>query len=255
MGYKFDTKQGRANREDLVFTECSLREKYANMLKENPFLKLSDVITVIFRDEIIRMNLQPGFRINISEISETLSVSRTPVASAMDKLENEGLLQKAQGSNMLRVAPMDITNLILLCDARKTIEGGAAYLASQHITTTELDELKKYCNKYVEAVSSSDKSQRFKHAEIDDSFHLLIVSASRNTYLMQAYLLLRNQLLRYRYYIDTIENRAGVDDTLFVSANTHVAIYNALKLRLASTAKVEAERDSQNMHSIFSTLI
>ncbi len=234
-------------------TGDSIIQQYNQARSASPFQKLSDTVTTIFRDEIIRMNLHPGDRINISEVSKALDVSRTPVAAAMDNLVNEGLLEKTEGT-MFRVAPMNIASLLQLCDARQVIEGGAAYLASKHISVAELEILKEHCNRYSSAVSAKDIDKRFEHAKIDDSFHFVIIKASKNIHLIQSYLLIRNQLLRYRYYIDTIENRSVVDDALFVSANTHIAIFNALKLRLSLTAKEEAERDSQNMHMIFSAL-
>lgn len=67
------------------------------MLAENPFLVLSDVIYQSLYNDIIQLKMPPDSRLNESKIAEELGISRSPVKSALSKLEKDGLVYKKSG--------------------------------------------------------------------------------------------------------------------------------------------------------------
>ncbi len=231
-----------------------LNDDFLKEQEEFLFNTKSENIANVLRKAIIHMELSPETRINVSKLSRSLDVSRTPVNDALNALIQEGLIISGEDSNVC-VSKMNIANLLAICDARAAIEGGAAYLAASFISRKDLDHMKDLSQRYMESVLSNDQVKFHEQAYLDDEFHMTLVRASENPFLIKAYLVLRTQLLRYRFSLSEINSQVNLVSILEMSASTHWGIYNALNLRLASTAKAEAERDSKNMHSIFTTLI
>ena len=54
------------------------REKLESYLENNPFAKLSDVVTQILYDEIVVLDIPPASKININQLASDFGISRTP---------------------------------------------------------------------------------------------------------------------------------------------------------------------------------
>lgn len=60
--------------------------------KQNPFLRLNDLVYSIIEKAIVYGGLPPGTRLSIVKIANLLNVSHTPVSDALDQLQKEGLV-------------------------------------------------------------------------------------------------------------------------------------------------------------------
>ena len=81
------------------------REKLENYLEQNPFAKLSDVVTQILYDEIVVLDIPPASKLNINQIATDLGISRTPVVEAINRLQAIGFVEtkpRTSGSFRLR---------------------------------------------------------------------------------------------------------------------------------------------------------
>lgn len=227
-----------------------LKEKFRLLVEQNPFMQVSDVVYQLLQKEILEIRLSPGTRLNITQLAQQLGISRTPVYSAADQLLAEGLFESSPQRKVYIVSLLNRSVLLELCSARASIEGGAAFLAAQRVTPDDLNTLESLCDQYTALSTAADMSSQ---AEIDNALHLHLVKASRNSYLIRSYALLRLQLVRYRNYINRLPEE-DVREAIRVSQSNHWGIYNALRLHLATVAKEETERDVRNMENILRIL-
>ena len=61
-------------------------KKFNKIRSSNPFLPLSDIVYELLLRDIISFRLHPGARISENAISQELSISRSPVKTALEKL-------------------------------------------------------------------------------------------------------------------------------------------------------------------------
>ncbi|WP_315833806.1 GntR family transcriptional regulator [Bradyrhizobium prioriisuperbiae] len=83
---------------------------------------------------------QPGEKLSIEMISRELGVSRSPVWSAIARLDAEGLVDVAPRQGVYLVA-FDVDRLRGLFETREALEGMATRLAATRMTEAELDAL------------------------------------------------------------------------------------------------------------------
>lgn len=229
--------------------EIVTRNELEKRLEQSPFSAVSDVVYEYLFHEIITLNIEPGSLLNESKLAKLLGLSRTPIRSALDRLEAEELIRQPKGKGA-QVSPLNTGEYYNLCDMRAAIEGHASYLAAKLITATELGQLKTL----LVDMSSEEKQKRTISVAEDTKFHEIIIDSSRNDYLRKGYDLYKAKLLRYRWYIHL--NCTYDQRSMLGRQNVHLALYNALKLKLSSQAREEALGDvalMQNaLRSIFS---
>lgn len=112
-------------------------------------------------------------------LAQKLGVSRTPVRSAIKKLEAEGLVNSIPNRGAFVITPtkQEIEETFLV---RAELECMAVGLATKNCTAAFIDEL----NEYVEFESSIfDKNNLDKYYAANDSFHLRIAEMSGNNVL------------------------------------------------------------------------
>jgi DNA-binding GntR family transcriptional regulator len=73
------------------------------------------------RDAIVRCELDPGARLRVEELSQTLGVSSSPLREALSRLAGQGLV-KAHENRGFRVAPLTMEGLTDLTRVRLIIE-------------------------------------------------------------------------------------------------------------------------------------
>lgn len=109
-----------------------LKEKMLKEKETNPFAVLSKLIYDGLYNEIITGKLLLDDKIIESQIAKNLNVSRTPVKMALNKLVEDGILEKGKGKE-LRVKKIRYEECLWLYEARLSIESKAAYLAAKRI--------------------------------------------------------------------------------------------------------------------------
>ncbi|WP_170327640.1 GntR family transcriptional regulator [Ruegeria arenilitoris] len=177
-------------------------------------------------DEIREGTLLPGERLRETELSERLSVSRTPIREAIRQLEADGLVTHIprQGAT---VRSLDYAEIMELYEMRAVLEGTAARLAARAASDVELDELDILNDRLAEAGTGPDAAQ------INRVFHATLLDAAKNRFLAKSMLSLQKALLILgpSQLLDSERSEAAVAE--------HRRIMAALKARDGSAAETE----------------
>jgi len=91
------------------------------------------------RDDLLALRLVPGERLSERNLERRLGASRTPIREALMRLEGEGLVQRGEGG--LRVAPLDLEELLEAFELRIETEALAVRLACTRADHARLDAL------------------------------------------------------------------------------------------------------------------
>lgn len=150
-----------------------MTEKNTKKIKRT-FIK--DEAYTILHDQIIEGKLKPYTQLKISELSEELGISRTPLREAILRLENEGLvISKANQWTM--VAPIKVHRLKDIYPLVYELESYALRENFSKIDDEFIDKLEKIN----EQINLEHKNKNImKVIDLDDDFHNLIVSLSDN---------------------------------------------------------------------------
>lgn len=218
------------------------------ILADNPFASLSEVIYKALYESIIFLRIAPGSKLNESKIADELGISRTPVKKALGRLADDKLLMKKGGSISV-VSTMAKEESRRLYEARIAVEGYAAFLAASRISQSQLAELERLAAQYAEIGLRLDPAT---YAECDHRFHAVIIAASGNDYISRMYQGLESRLLHYRHCLLHEIGPARLQPILAQAARHHQTVLNALKLGFADIAKAEIERDIGGMNNVFS---
>ena len=215
------------------------RKTIGERLEENPFIKLNDAVYERLREQIISLQYEPGARLVESQLAEELHVSRSPVKAALSRLEKENLVTQEPGKSS-HVAPIRYEDCLMLLEARRGIEGQAAYLAAERITEEELEALKDALVGIKQADRANDP---LRCARSDASLHRLVAEASRNRYLQEAFAPMRGNISRYLLYVLRKMKTQGLHEY-----EHHLGIYHARKSRSACLARDEMICSVEHMY-------
>lgn len=129
-----------------------------------------------------------GMAIKELELVEDLGVSRTPIREALKKLEEQGLVTDIpyKGKIVTNLSHKDIVDIY---DLREVLEGLAGRLASERITSQEIEKLVKYN----ESCSLSLKNNSIPgYVNANDKFHALINQTCTNKQLQKMVAIIKN---------------------------------------------------------------
>lgn len=130
------------------------------------------------KDRIVSIQLTPGSVIREGDLSETLSIGRTPIREALKRLEAERLVVSLPHRGM-HVAEISITDLSHIYEVRLELEATSAALAAQRMQSEQLLVMRQLAEKYNE-MAKDNLEQLF---EMDRQFHGLVAKGSRNRFL------------------------------------------------------------------------
>jgi DNA-binding GntR family transcriptional regulator len=140
------------------------------------------------RGEIMEGQLQPGHRMREQELSERLSVSRTPVREALSRLQADGLLVM-QPRVGLAVAELDDAGVIELYETREALEGTAASLAARYANPRDIAAMRSILA--AEELAPDDHILQQRH---NRAFHAAVLAASHNRFLTKSLQVLHDAL-------------------------------------------------------------
>lgn len=166
-----------------------------NLMNDDEYLPLRDVVFNTLRQEILTGKLKPGERLMEIHLANKLGVSRTPIREAIRKLELEGLVIMIPRRGA-EVAQITLKSLEDVMEVRRALDVLAIELACDRMTDEALEELHKACENFNLAVETKDTR---KIAEADVEFHDLIVHSTDNNRLIQLVNNLSEQMYRYRF--------------------------------------------------------
>jgi DNA-binding GntR family transcriptional regulator len=146
------------------------------MLTPVPRQTLREQVYATLLEAIVSGALPPDSRLRDGDLAAELHVSRTPVREALQRLEDEGLVQTAPGSQT-RVTPLRES------DAREAVPVVAALhaLAARHavpsLTAGDFSRLRDANCAFAAALEQGDTPAAL---EADDAFHAVFVERAGN---------------------------------------------------------------------------
>jgi len=155
------------------------------------------------RELIYLRQLQPGDWIDEIDLSEKLSISRTPLREALKVLQHEGLVEliPRRGS---RVKQLDEKDLLELFPVMAHVEGLCTNLACKNLDDKNLKLLQKLHAK-LEKYAAEEKIDLYY--ETNREFHIAIQQISGNSWLNKIANDLRNVLVLARHRQLTMPGR------------------------------------------------
>jgi DNA-binding GntR family transcriptional regulator len=171
------------------------------------------------RDLIIWGRLAPGTRIIETDVAARLGVSRTPVRSALQRLQQEGYILAAGSGQQSRLSVAPLTRndarelLAIVAEIEALAARWAAHRAQQERTRTAT-ELRTINAELNEAIIAP-RPDPFRVFDLDQTFHRCFVQAGAGPRLLALHRAVKPQTERYiRIYISALvdEIRASVGE-------------------------------------------
>lgn len=130
------------------------------------------------RSKILRGTYPAGARLRETAVAEELAISRTPIRQAMDRLVEEGLLERIEtgGCCVASFTPGDLADAIEL---RGVLEGTAARLAAERgVADADLGRARNVLIELDAIVAEPDRMVFSDYVRCNAEFHDLIAEMS-----------------------------------------------------------------------------
>lgn len=206
------------------------------------------------RDSIILGRLAPGARVVESDIAERLALSRTPIRSALHRLQQEGYIAAADGPRERRliIAPLTREDASELFGMVGAVEGlaarrvAAAALGHRRELAAELRQM----NVQLGQAAQAQRPDAVRLFELDTQFHRRYVEAGAGPRLLALHDAVKPQAERYvRLYISALTDEIGR------SVSEHDAIISRIAAGNGDGAQRAVERNWRNAATRLSRVI
>lgn len=137
------------------------------------------------QDAIVSGELAPGQRLRDQDLAARLGVSRTPVREALQRLEDEGLVETSPRAST-RVAPLEARAACEAFPVVAALHALAARHAVVHLTQEEIAAMRAANNRLAALVAALDPATVLHAIQTDDQFHAVLLTAAHNTELLKA---------------------------------------------------------------------
>lgn len=177
---------------------------------------LRDQAYVAIRDAIVDGTLAPGERLRDQELCAWLGLSRTPVREALNRLEQDGLVETAP-QRFTRVTPLDRRAARDAFPVVAALHALAAEMAvglaggdGARLTDADRDAMRAANERFADALRDGDIDAAL---QADDDFHGVFVSASANGEIPRALERLMPRIRRLeRLRFGSLQGRASVKE-------------------------------------------
>ncbi|MGW2344161.1 GntR family transcriptional regulator [Streptomyces sp. NPDC001661] len=140
---------------------------------------------------VLANRLRPGDALSVPALAAQLSISRSPVREAVQRLIHDGLATHVPHKGAV-VATVDVEDVRQLYVVREVMEGLAARLATERLDASRLAELRDLLERHEREVGTGVDERT--HIEMDMAYHRMIREVADNPHLTAA--------------LDTIQGRA-----------------------------------------------
>jgi DNA-binding GntR family transcriptional regulator len=180
----------------------------------------------------------PSEVISECDLSEELGMSRTPVRTALYRLEEAGLIEKLAGRGW-RVRPLTKADVEEIFQLKITLEVLCVKLAAERITPVESDHLIDLTNQMEAAIESKNLTLWLK---CDSDFHSHIMGVGGNQRLQNFVNTLNDQWYRLRPAYMSVTGRA------YDSIHEHRVISEAIVAHDVEAACTAAVKHMEEVH-------
>ena len=189
----------------------------------------SEQIAESLKEDIFSGKYLPGTKLKEKEISELMSVSRTPIREAFRILQSDGLVEISsnKGVQVINITEEDVDEV---CELRMILEIHCIKKIIKILDEDDFLRLEEIVKKTEEMLIKQDYSSYYTHSI---NFHEYIMSNCKNKRLYSAFLNARNSIRCAQMVLDKDSN------SLKKSIEFHKEIIQSLRERnLGSSVKL-----------------
>ena len=144
-------------------------------------LSFTDQAYQAIKSKILSFELRPGQFLNEAALCEVTGLGRTPVHQAAQRLQAEGLIEVIPRKGL--VIRMDSLNdILVLLEARMTMEPNIVALAAERLGAGQIDELRGLLDESRGLLDQQRQREAF--SAIDRAFHRVVAEGSGNPILV-----------------------------------------------------------------------
>lgn len=180
---------------------------------------LKDIAYNEIKERILDERFEPGGFLSERELIDLLQMSKTPIKSALTKLESEGFLTVSSKQGIF-IHDLALDRIIDIYDLRTALETFTVSAVIGRLTADQSKELLENLNRTKEIVDRLDVKA---FAEADHEFHLLICKYAGNGEIYRVLLNYQDHLLRI-----TLRHLRKDPRRMIHFYEDHVQIYEAL---------------------------
>lgn len=184
----------------------------------------------LIEEMIVTLELSPGSNITEKDLSEKLSIGRTPIREALQRLAIERLVTAVPRHGIL-VTEINIPEHLALLETRRVLDRLIATRAATRATPEQRDALQDLAVKITTIASDTSEFMR-----IDSEADNIIETASRNIFAVQATTPLHTHCRRFWF----MHKKNG---DLTQSASLHSALFKSV----ANANESQAATTSDNL--------
>lgn len=142
------------------------------------------------KEGILALRYQPGQKLSEAKLAADLKVGRSPVRSALARLERDGWVVVLPQSGTF-VRDFSAGEIAAMCELRLLLESHAARVAALKVSSVELASLRAQ----FDALKSRGVEDNFdQFLALDDQFHGMVYRAADNPLITRILLNLRDQI-------------------------------------------------------------
>jgi len=139
------------------------------------------------REDILRMDLEPGQPLDEVGLAERFALSRSPIREALVKLAGEGLVHVLPNRSTI-VSPINFLDLPRFLDTLDLMQRATHRLAAENREEGELEGMWRARTAFLEGAHMSiNTNNSIPHIDRNYDFHMAIAKACRNPYLYRFY--------------------------------------------------------------------
>jgi GntR family transcriptional regulator, rspAB operon transcriptional repressor len=169
----------------------------------------------LIRERILRGQLPFGVSISRRQLSEELGMSTLPISEALQRLQNEALVETVpRVGTLVRIpTPQDVRGFYVV---REALESQAARLFAEKATPADRQELLQsaveldVAYKRCAGTSGASEQQLFDLRDQHMRFHLRLAECARCPFLYEA--IEKNQILIFNWFFDRLFGYPGLPD-------------------------------------------
>lgn len=169
------------------------------------------------KEKILSCVYEPGVVMSEQTLCNELNLSRTPVRDALGRLEQEGLISIMPQKGFV-VTALKLGDINRSYEVRLLLEPYALRRYGNRLDRKELEHLRGLMEEQA-AIGGPSNSRSY---DLDDTFHDMIMMATENRYLIDAYENIKNLNLRIR-----VLSGRQVENRLTDTCQEHIDIIDA----------------------------
>jgi DNA-binding GntR family transcriptional regulator len=163
--------------------------------RSSPAATLTELAYRQLEEQIVTLRLEPGEFLSEHALSASLSIGRTPIREALQRLAREGLVTILPRKGIL-VSETDPRKQLLVLEVRRELERLLAHLGAQRATEEQRRRLREIAEGMDRAARTNDD---IVFMRLDRELNLLISAAAHNDYATRAMRALHGHSRRFWY--------------------------------------------------------